>query len=166
MRRPSGGLRALPMKVVYNFLTMKKSDGVARTTRVQIMRRLSDDVPGQDFIDWAEPLIVDRLADVYAQTFPHNRLRADTFVALHARVWCVIIGGDLGRGTRLRRELAAEYAKAHLPQDALLEADRAVVDELHTVIRQRFRASRHLSAAYVAPLHQAMQQIRTVKMAA
>ena len=130
------------------------------------MRSHSDDVPGQDFIDWAEPLIVDRLVDVYTQMFPHNRLRADTFVALHARVWCVIIGGDAGRGARLRRELTAEYGKAHLPQASLLEADKAVVEELHAVIRQRFRASRHLSAAYVAPLHQAMQQIRTVKMAA
>ena len=119
-----------------------------------------------DLARWAQPLILDRLTEVYYRAQPHNHFRAATLVALHARVWRAMICGEPAQISKLRRELLQEIEHAHLSREDLGNADKAVFEELYTVVRQRFRASRHLSMAYLKPLHDAVQHLQETKLAA
>lgn len=119
-----------------------------------------------DLACWAQPLILDQLSDVYYRAHPNNHLRAATLVALHARAWRALIRGEPALGSCFRQDLMKEVQRAHLSREDVVQADKAVLEELYTVVRQRFRASRHLSIAYLRPLQEAMYHLRSEKLAA
>lgn len=130
------------------------------------MKVVREDTVEVDLAHWAQPLILDRLSEVYYRAHPGNHLRAASLVALHARVWRALVCGEQAQGLAMRKELLHEIERAHLTRDDVLRADKEVLEELYTVVRQRFRASRYLSVAYLRPLQDAMQHLRETKLAA
>lgn len=130
------------------------------------MKVIQDARAEDDLAGWAQPLILDQLSEVYYRAHPNNHLRAAALVALHSRVWVALIRGDEAQGRSMRNALMQEIARAHLSADDVLTADKAVLEELYIVVRQRFRASRHLSVAYLRPLQGAMQHLKEMKFAA
>lgn len=130
------------------------------------MKTVREEKVEEDLARWAQPLILDRLSEIYYRAHPNNHLRAAALVALHARVWRALIRGEQAEGNAMRKDLMQEIERARLERGDVVKADKAVLEELYTVVRQRFRASRHLSVAYLRPLQGAMQHLQDTALAA
>ncbi|MGD0187536.1 MAG: hypothetical protein ABSC25_20115 [Roseiarcus sp.] len=98
-------------------------------------------------LEWAEPVIFDRLRDVY------RRRVADgdagwALARLHCRVWRALIAGDTGRFESLRGELLVAMRRRGLDLESLVEADAQTMNELVEIVIARFQRSERVAKAY------------------
>lgn len=98
-------------------------------------------------LEWADPIIFDRMLEAYGA---HNSdLKVVWRLArLHARVWRALIEGDLEAFERRRGDLVEALAQEGLDLDRVAEADARTLQELLTVVVDRFHRMPRVSMGY------------------
>ena len=98
-------------------------------------------------LEWADPIIFDRMLEAYGA---HNSdLKVVWRLArLHARVWRALIEGDLKALEMRRRDLVEALAQEELDLDRVAEADARTLQELLTVVVDRFHRMPRVSMGY------------------
>ena len=92
-------------------------------------------------LEWAEPVIYDRLRDAYQRRLGagDDALR---LARLHCRVWRALIAGDEANYEGLRTELVAAATRSGLEVACLGRGDAETMAELLDIVVMRFQRSR------------------------
>jgi len=98
-------------------------------------------------LEWAEPVIYDRLRDVYQQRLGAGA-NAIGLARLHCRVWRALIAGDEANYERLRTELIAAVARSGLEVACLSRGDAQTMAELLDIVVTRFQRSERDASSY------------------
>jgi hypothetical protein len=110
--------------------------------------RTSDSADGRHgLLEWAEPVIYDRLRDVYQQRLGAGA-NAIGLARLHCRVWRALIAGDEANYERLRTELIAAVARSGLEVACLSRGDAQTMAELLDIVVTRFQRSERDASSY------------------
>jgi hypothetical protein len=110
--------------------------------------RIPDSVDGRrGLLEWAEPVIYDRLRDAY-----QRRLGAGadsiSLARLHCRAWRALIAGDEANYEGLRTELIAAVMRSGLEVACLGRGDAQTMAELLDIVALRFRRSERAASSY------------------
>jgi hypothetical protein len=98
-------------------------------------------------LEWADPIIFDRMLEAYGAEI--NDLKVVWRLArLHARVWRALIEGDLKGFERRRADLVEALRQEDLDLDRVAEADARTLQELLTVVVDRFHRMPRVSMGY------------------
>ena len=126
------------------------------------------------FLEWSEPVIVDRLVDAYQARLGRGS-SPFSLARLHARTWRALISGEMQTYAALRRDLVGALAECHLGVDDLVSADNEILVELLEVVMGRYQRSMstaksyHLAlialAAHLAPQAQTFEPASQLKAA-
>jgi hypothetical protein len=110
--------------------------------------RILDSADGRrGLLEWAEPVIYDRLCDAYLRSLGAG-VDAFRLARLHGRVWRALIAGDDANYERLRMELIAAVAGGGLDIAALGRADAQTLAELLDIVAMRFQRSERAASSY------------------
>lgn len=90
---------------------------------------------------WAEPVIADRIADVYAGCNLSASL-GNLLAIQHRRLWRALLLGQRAAAERIWIDLERDLARAGLDREITDEVDAAVLDELMDIVFARYHASR------------------------
>lgn len=104
-----------------------------------------------DILQWAEPLVRDRLAAAWGRVACEADVRA-ALCDLQWRAWRSALSNLPYSAAACRRELGERAKAAALPPETIEEGDEAVIDELADVIVSRFRRSPALAKNYTKAL--------------
>jgi len=96
---------------------------------------------------WSEPLIFDRLFSAYSKLLSNDGL-ARGLTRLHARVWRVLINGDMTGFDTLRETLVSALEPCGLTLNHLAEVDGEIMVELLDVVITRYNRSHRTARAY------------------
>jgi hypothetical protein len=98
-------------------------------------------------LEWAEPVIFDRLLIVYRRRLGEG---ADTraMARLHGRVWRALIAGDEPSFVQSRYELIGALDRRGLDALDLAQADAQTMAELLAIVLARFKRSERLATSY------------------
>ena len=99
------------------------------------------------FLEWAEPVIYDRLVDAYQARLGRGSALY-RFARLHARTWRALISGEMQTHAVLRRDLVGALAECHLGLDDLVSADNDILVELLEVVMARHQRSMRTAKGY------------------
>jgi len=110
--------------------------------------RTSDSADGRHgLLEWAEPVIYDRLRDVYQQRLGAGA-NAIGLARLHCRVWRALIAGDEANYECLRAELVAAVTRGGLEVACLDRGDAETMVELLDIVVARFQRSERQASSY------------------
>jgi hypothetical protein len=98
-------------------------------------------------LEWAEPVIFDRLRDAYQQRLGAGA-EANRLTRLHCRVWRALIAGDEANYERLRTELIAAIARNGVDVACLSHGDAQTMAELLDIVVTRFQRSERVASSY------------------
>ena len=98
-------------------------------------------------LEWAEPVIYDRLRDAYQQRLGAGA-DAIRLTRLHCRVWRALIAGDEANYECLRTELIAAAARSGLEAACLSRGDAQTMAELLDIVVTRFQRSERVASSY------------------
>jgi hypothetical protein len=98
-------------------------------------------------LEWAEPVIFDRLRDAYRRRLA-NEDDGWALARLHCRVWRALIAGDIARFERLRGDLVVALRRRGLDLASLAEADAQTMAELLEIVIARFQRSERVAKGY------------------
>ncbi len=98
-------------------------------------------------LEWAEPVIYDRLRDAYDKQFGAGA-DASRLARLHCRAWRGLIAGDEANYQRLRAELIAAVRRAGLDVGCLSRGDAQAMTELLDIVAARFQRSGREASNY------------------
>ena len=109
-------------------------------------------------LEWAEPVIYDRLRDAY-----QRRLGAGgdalALARLHCRVWRALIAGNEANYEGLRTELVAAAARCGLEVACLGRGDADTMVELLDIVVMRFRRSERQASSYRLALFELAERL-------
>lgn len=129
--------------------------------------RLSDlSAARRDLAEWSEPLIADRVSEIYAAYFDGDPQRVRPMTLQHCRLWRNLL---LQEGTRVqnaRRELLRLGRLAGLEAQTLDLIDEAVLDELADVVVARFHRSPATTRDYNKSLIRAASSLAEARLVA
>jgi hypothetical protein len=111
------------------------------------LRSLDSAEGRRGLLEWAEPVIFDRLRDTYQRRLGAG---ADSIrlARLHCRVWRALIVGDEANYEGLRTELIAAVARGGLDVACLGRGDAAAMTELLDIVVSRFQRSERAASSY------------------
>ncbi len=95
---------------------------------------------GRDLIEWAEPVIADRVREFYSFAVPGRE--AQTLALEHRQVWRSLLLAKPVPLDRSRRQLRRLGEEAGLPAGFADALDLEIVEELFDIVLLRYRASR------------------------
>jgi hypothetical protein len=98
-------------------------------------------------LEWAEPVIYDRLRDAYQQRLGAGP-GAQRLAHLHCRAWRALIAGDEANYQRLRAELISAAARGGVEAGCLSRGDAHAMAELLDIVSQRFQRSQRAASSY------------------
>jgi hypothetical protein len=98
-------------------------------------------------LEWAEPVIYDRLRDAYQQRLGAG-VDAISLARLHCRVWRALIAGDEVNYEGLRTELIAAAARSGAEVACLRRGDAQTMAELLDIVVTRFQRSERAASSY------------------
>ena len=98
-------------------------------------------------LEWAEPVIYDRLRDAYQQQLGAGA-GAQRLAHLHCRVWRALIAGDEANYESLRTELIAAVARSGVEVACLSRGDAQTMAELLDIVVTRFQRSKRAASSY------------------
>ncbi len=98
-------------------------------------------------LEWADPIIFDRMLEAYGAEVSDLKV-VWRLARLHARVWRALIEGDLKAFETRRAELVEALAQEALDLDCVADADARTLQELLTVVIDRFHRMPRLSMGY------------------
>ena len=99
------------------------------------------------FLEWAEPVIFDRLVEAY-QTRLGRGPEARKLARLHARSWRTLIVGDMAKYDALRWDLVEALDGHPLDLDDLADADAQILVELLEIVMTRYQRSMRTAKGY------------------
>ena len=111
------------------------------------LRSLDSAEGRRGLLEWAEPVIYDRLRDAYQQQLGAGA-GAQRLAHLHCRVWRALIAGDEANYESLRAELIAAAARGGLEVGCLSRGDAHAMAELLDIVASRFQRSQRAAACY------------------
>ena len=111
------------------------------------LRSLDSAEGRRGLLEWAEPVIYDRLRDAYQRRLGAN---ADStrLAHLHSRVWRALIAGDETNYQGLRTELIAAVARSGVEVACLSRGDAETMAELLDIVVARFQRSGRAASSY------------------
>ena len=98
-------------------------------------------------LEWAEPVIYDRLRDAYQKRLGAGA-DASRLARLHCRAWRGLIAGDEANYERLRTELIAAVTRAGVEVGCLSRGDAQAMAELLDIVAMRFQRSAREASSY------------------
>jgi hypothetical protein len=98
-------------------------------------------------LEWAEPVIYDRLRDAYQRQLGAGA-DACGLARLHCRVWRALIAGDEANYEGLRMELIAAVERSGLERACLGRGDAQAMAELLDIVVTRFQRSEREASSY------------------
>jgi len=98
-------------------------------------------------LQWADPIIFDRMLEAYGAHVSDLKT-VWRLARMHARVWRALIEGDLKGFETKRAELIAALSEEDLDLDRVAEADARTLQELLTVVVDRFHRMPRVSMGY------------------
>jgi hypothetical protein len=98
-------------------------------------------------LEWAEPVIFDRLLVVYRRRLGEGD-DALMMARLHGRVWRALIAGDEPDFVRFRYQLIAALDRRGLDAVDLAQADAQTMAELLAIVLARFKRSERVAVSY------------------
>jgi hypothetical protein len=98
-------------------------------------------------LEWAEPVVYDRLRDAYQRRLGAG-VDALRLARLHARVWRALIAGDEANYEGLRAELVAAVTRSGLEIACLDRGDAETMIELLDIVAARFQRSERQASSY------------------
>ncbi len=109
-------------------------------------------------LEWAEPVIYDRLRDAYQRRLGvgDDALR---LARLHCRVWRALIAGDEANYERLRTELVGAAMRCGLEVACLGRGDAQTMTELLDIVVARFQRSRRQASSYRLALYELAERL-------
>ena len=111
------------------------------------MRTLDSADGRRGLLEWAAPVIYDRLRDAYRRRLGVG-VEAFQLARLHGCVWRALIAGDEANFERLRMDLIAAVANCGLDVACLGKADAQALTELLDIVALRFQRSERVAASY------------------
>ena len=109
-------------------------------------------------LEWAEPVIYDRLRDSYQRRLGAGA-GACALARLHCRVWRALIAGDEANFEALRTELIAAVAHRGLERACLDRGDAETMVELLDIVVKRFQRSDREASSYRFALLELAQRL-------
>jgi hypothetical protein len=129
--------------------------------------RLSDlSVARRDLAEWSEPLIADRVGEIYAICFSGDQQRIRPMTRQHCRLWRNLLLQDSSRVQNARRELVRLGKLAGVESHTLDRIDEAVFDELAEVVVARFHRSPMTTRDYSKSLIRAASSLAEARFVA
>jgi hypothetical protein len=98
-------------------------------------------------LEWAEPVIYDRLRDAYQRRLGAGA-DSSRLTRLHCRVWRALIAGDEANYQGLRTELIAAVARSGVEVAWLKRGDALTMAELLDIVVARFQRSERAASSY------------------
>ena len=98
-------------------------------------------------LEWADPIIFDRMLEAYGAHVSDLKI-VWRFARLHARVWRSLIEGDLKAFDMRRADLVEALALEDLDLDCVADADARTLQELLSVVVDRFHRMPRVSMGY------------------
>ena len=111
------------------------------------MRSLQSAEGRRGLLEWAEPVIFDRLIIVYRRRLGEGA-DALTMARLHGRVWRALIAGDEPNFVQSRYELIGALDRRGLDAVDLAQADAQTMAELLAIVLARFKRSERVASSY------------------
>jgi hypothetical protein len=109
-------------------------------------------------LEWAEPVIYDRLRDAY-----QRRLGAGAesigLARLHCRVWRALIAGDEKNYEGLRAQLIVAVTRGGLEVACLGRGDAQTMAELLDIVAARFQRSGRQASSYRLALYELAERL-------
>jgi hypothetical protein len=101
------------------------------------------------FLEWSQPVIFDRLVEIYEVRLGRRGPAAQNLAKLHAEAWRALIASDLPRNATLRRELVQALDDARLDANSLLvESDGEILVELLEIVMARYQRAMYTAKGY------------------
>ena len=98
-------------------------------------------------LEWADPIIFDRMLEAYGAHVSDLKI-VWRLARLHARVWRALIEGDLKAFDLRRADLVQALAQEDLDLDCVADADARTLQELLSVVVDRFHRMPRVSMGY------------------
>jgi hypothetical protein len=98
-------------------------------------------------LEWADPIIFDRMLEAYGAHVSDLKI-VWRLSRLHARVWRSLIEGDLKAFDMRRADLVEALALEDLDLDCVADADARTLQELLSVVVDRFHRMPRVSMGY------------------
>lgn len=111
------------------------------------MRSLKSVDGRRGLLEWAEPVIFDRLLLAYRRRLGEGD-DSLMMARLHGRVWRALIAGDELNFVRVRYELIAAHDRFGLDALDLAQADAQTMAELLAIVLARFKRSDRAAMSY------------------
>ena len=129
--------------------------------------RLSDlSAARRDLAEWSEPLIADRVSEIYTACFGGDQQRVRPMTLQHCRLWRNLLLQEGNRAQNARRELVRLGRLAGLESQTLDRIDEAVLDELADVVVARFHRSPATTRDYSRSLIRAATSLAEARLVA
>jgi hypothetical protein len=121
--------------------------------------RIADSADGRrGLLEWAEPVICDRLRDSYQRRLGAGGV-AVGLARLHARVWRALIAGDEANYREMRAELVAAATRGGLEIACLDRGDAETMVELLDIVVLRFQRSERQASSYRLALFELAERL-------
>ena len=122
------------------------------------MRSLDSADGRRGLLEWAEPVIYDRLRDAYQRRLGagDDALR---LARLHCRVWRALIAGDEANYEGLRTELIVAVVHSGLEVACLGRGDAQTMAELLDIVVMRFQRSKREASSYRLALFELAERL-------
>ncbi len=98
-------------------------------------------------LEWADPIIFDRMLEAYG-AHSSDLKTVWRLARLHARVWRSLIEGDMKNFELRRADLVEALGQENLDLDRVAEADARTLQELLSVVVDRFHRMPRVSMNY------------------
>jgi hypothetical protein len=116
-----------------------------------MLRTINPDVAAglSGFLEWSQPVIFDRLAEIYQIRLGRRGPVAQNLATLHAGAWRALIAGDISKFAALRGDLARALQDAGLDANALLDqSDGEILTELLEIVMARYQRAMYTARGY------------------
>ncbi|MGA2044157.1 MAG: hypothetical protein ABSG83_12400 [Roseiarcus sp.] len=104
-------------------------------------------------LEWSQPVIFDLLVESYEARLEPGQLPRE-LARLHARLWRVLMAGDMAAYVVLRRNLLEALDECRIDDADLADADARILDELLEIVMSRYqrsmRTAKHYHLALIA----------------
>lgn len=122
------------------------------------MRDLDSGEGRRGLLEWAAPVIIDRLREVYERRLGVGD-DAAALARLHNRVWRALIAADAANYAPLRAALVDSALRCRLDLACLDEADAQTMAELLDIVVKRFQRSERNAKSYQLALMEVAERL-------
>jgi len=122
------------------------------------LRNLDSADGRRGLLEWAEPVIYDRLREAYQRRLGAGA-EALGLARLHCRVWRALIAADEVKYEALRMELIAAVGRSGLDLACLGRGDAQTMAELLDIVVTRFQRSERVATSYRLALFELAERL-------